>query len=404
MAHTRDRLFLELWNKLIGFSPIIGVFGHRQVGKSTFVSSASQEYFTLDDRETLREIEKNPKAFLNAIKSFPAAIDECQGAPDLFPALKEKIRTDKRPGQFVLTGSVRFTSRKAIRESLAGRMLTLEMLPLIISELNDTPLSTAAPRLLDLEEFSENTLEELYQTSRESLAVEKGLHKYLLQGGLPGLCFIREERHRIEGLRSLHELVLDRDLRMIVKTNLSVKTLFDFLQLLGERGWNPINHAEIKRKIGLAHATQSQLLYALESIFLIRRIPLRGRAGEIILFEDQYEERVLSGGRHSEHEQLMSALYRNVRAQFQYRIGDLSKFESYMTRSGARVPLVIRNENGALGLKIMEGETPSLSEKRTADSFLRAEKNGKFVFVGTQRTGARILDSRAMICPITCLL
>ncbi|MEN9723259.1 MAG: hypothetical protein RJB38_1245 [Pseudomonadota bacterium] len=33
MAHTRERQLDELFDKLMAFSPLVGVFGHRQVGK-----------------------------------------------------------------------------------------------------------------------------------------------------------------------------------------------------------------------------------------------------------------------------------------------------------------------------------------------------------------------------------
>src|SRR5262249_45933876 len=147
---------------------------------------------TLDDRQTRQTIAADPKAFLKEQNAFPTVIDECQLEPDLFPAIKEHVRTRKQPGQFVLTGSVRFTSRKSIRESLAGRIVQAEMYPLILSELMQKPLPDSLPRLLNSPAFNEQTLDCLHPPA-QTKAVQKHLEKYLLQGGLPGLCFIREE-------------------------------------------------------------------------------------------------------------------------------------------------------------------------------------------------------------------
>ncbi len=393
----------ELFRKLVAFSPVVGVFGHRQVGKTTYCGSLSGTYYTLDDRETRLNISRDPKAFVTSAAKLPLVLDECQIEPELFPAIKERVRTHKRPGQFVLTGSVRFTSRKAIRESLAGRMVALEMFPLILSELMNEPLPDVLPQLLGATIFSQSHLE-LLKKGNALTQTQKVLEKYLLNGGLPGLCFLRQERLREEGLFALHDLILDRDLRLVVETRLSFETLRSWLRLIAANTWEPYNAAAIKRAIGLSHQTQKSLLYALESIFLIRRLPIMGRAGEIILLEDQYEELLLSKGKLGRSSQILSAVFRNIRAQFLYRLGEKARFESYWTRSGARIPLVVRTDAGVLGISVIVGEKPTLSQRRAAESFLRHETQGKVMFVADQPLASEIIDPRILICPVASIL
>jgi len=146
MPHERKRHVNDLYAQLLAFSPITGVCGHRQVGKSTFLAASASEYRTLDDDEILEEAHSNPKNVLNSKKVHSLIIDECQLEPKLFPALKEHVRKVKRPGQFILSGSVRFTSRVAIRESLAWRMAFFEMLPFTVSEILEQPLSETIPQ------------------------------------------------------------------------------------------------------------------------------------------------------------------------------------------------------------------------------------------------------------------
>ena len=69
--------------------------------------------------------------------------------PELFPALKEFVRLHKKPGQFLLTGSVRFSSRKANGESLTGRIVTIKIPPLGSGEINgvDHPGYVVAKRV-----------------------------------------------------------------------------------------------------------------------------------------------------------------------------------------------------------------------------------------------------------------
>lgn len=113
MAHYRIR-YVESWlRKMLGYTPIVGMFGHRQVGKTALAERISDIYYTMDNRTDLLVAEENPREFLSSIahSKHTVIIDECQLAPALFPALKEHVRTNKRPGQFLLTGSVRFSSR-----------------------------------------------------------------------------------------------------------------------------------------------------------------------------------------------------------------------------------------------------------------------------------------------------
>jgi hypothetical protein len=396
MAHDRNRQIGELFSRLLRFSPIVGLFGHRQVGKTTFASAVAATYWTLDDLDTRKRISQSPKLFLEAQRHFPTVIDECQVVPELFPALKEHVRTRKRPGQFILSGSVRFTSRKAIRESLAGRMTSAELLPLTLSELLKTELPDVVPQLLAAPSFTDSALSLLF--SRLLSGAHKGLEKYLTNGGLPGLCFVREERLRSEALSALHQLILDRDLRLVVETRLSLETIMRWLRWIASAGFQPYNASEAKRLFGLAHQTQRGLLFALEAIFLIRRIPITGRSGEIILMEDQYEELRLSNVVRSQSEQMLSALFRNIRTQFSYRMGMTPRFESFWLRSGARLPLVLRSETSSLAFAVIDEGAPSLSLQRSAESFQRRNPAGKVIFVALERLQPRLLDSRTLVC------
>ncbi len=408
MAHTRQRQLDGIFEKLIGFSPIVGIFGHRQVGKTTYLSGKVKKYVTLDDEDTLKTLQQGPLEYLRKLGPLPAAIDECQIEPRLFPALKEWVRTHKRPGQFVLSGSVRFTSRRAIRESLAGRLVAIELLPLILSELEETPLPDLLPQLLSAKSFTENTLTE-FPSPSEVRPRHQTLKKYLENGGLPGICFVRSARLRRELLIDLHRLILDRDLRLIHSTKLSLETLQRFhreLATLASAEWIPYEGAKIQKKLGLAPATQKALLHAFEATYMIRRIPVEGRSGEIILLEDQFEELELTQSPIPEPFRFLGAFYRNARAQFHYRLGQQVRVFSYLTRSGARVPLCFATQEGKLGFIPLasDQEKPTLAQSRAADSFLRAHPDAKVIYLATVPIKTQIRDARSLICPIASLI
>ena len=139
MPHQRARYVSASFLRALTHSPIVGVLGQRQVGKTTLVSSLANESVSLDVAKNLEFANQNPDLFLEN-RSFPLGIDEAQLSPSLFPALKEWVRVHPKKGQVILTGSVRFTSRKAIRESLTGRIANVEVLPFTVSELKERPL------------------------------------------------------------------------------------------------------------------------------------------------------------------------------------------------------------------------------------------------------------------------
>lgn len=100
MAHLRARHIESHIARLLKASPIVGVFGHRQVGKTTVAERVGGSYVTMDRQSELASAERDAEMFLDKLSPTPAVIDECQLAPALFPALKERVRTRKEPGIF----------------------------------------------------------------------------------------------------------------------------------------------------------------------------------------------------------------------------------------------------------------------------------------------------------------
>jgi predicted AAA+ superfamily ATPase len=419
VAHERKRHISDVFDQLLNFSPIIGLFGHRQVGKSTFLANTIQNYRTLDDVEELEAAHSDPKGYIQSRTTLPnrasgkanfkstqyqsVVIDECQLEPKLFPSLKEWVRTRKQPGQFVLSGSVRFTSRQAIKESLAGRMAIMELLPLTVSELCSQPLSDTIVKLFYHKAFSQDSLRCLHSaTLRRELA--KHFKLYLENGGLPGLCFIRNVQLQKNALNDLHNLILSRDLPLISELRTPITTLKRMLTLIAKNGFDPYIAADIKRTLGLAPQTQKKILDAMESTFLIRRIPVPLRKKEIILLEDQLEELVYAGSSFEINKRIETAVYRNIRTQFLYRLEKNVSFTSYLTRDHARVPIVVSDGEQTNGIIVIASTKPSLSERRSATSFLSSTRNAKILFLSAELIQETIIDERQMLCSIASIL
>jgi predicted AAA+ superfamily ATPase len=103
--------------------PVVVLTGARQTGKTpTFLRLFPKHAFvSLDLPNEAEQAEKEPGTFLQRHPP-PVLIDEVQYAPGLFRHLKVDVDAHRtRNGQFLLTGSQKFTLMKNVSESLAGR-------------------------------------------------------------------------------------------------------------------------------------------------------------------------------------------------------------------------------------------------------------------------------------------
>jgi hypothetical protein len=83
------------------------------------------------------QAEKEPQRFFQR-NPPPVIIDEVQYAPGLFRHLKVAVDAQrKRNGQFLLTGSQKFTRMRNVSESLAGRADIVELETLSFAEIRE---------------------------------------------------------------------------------------------------------------------------------------------------------------------------------------------------------------------------------------------------------------------------
>ncbi len=405
MPHQRKRHLDRLFLKTAAFSPLIGILGHRQVGKTTFLESKASSYVTMDDPDEAQKARVRPLKYLQELKGPGlVAIDECQTVTTLFPCFKEIVRKSKRPGQFALSGSVRFTSRKLIKESLTGRIANLELLPLGLAEIENEPLPKSLLRLLGLKDVHAalewSTLDKALFERRK-----KKEQDYLTLGGLPGICFVRDSRMRNDRLNDQFETILDRDLRLVYETTLTYLTILDYVRALSLQEGQALNFSALQKKTGISIAVQKRLLSAFEAIFLIRLIPIEGdRSGLTVWFEDQAELRFASQKRAEALASFRSFVYRNLRLQFFYTAGVNFNFFQYRTKAGVVVPFALRCEEGVLGfLPVLESE-PSRQDRAAALSFLSRYQNSKVIYITQGNRQSHCFSDRAIQVPSEWLL
>lgn len=238
-------------------TPVVLIVGPRRAGKTTLVKKmreAGRDYITLDDQTVLEAAQADPAGFIRGLDR--AIIDEVQRAPDLLLAIKKAVDEDYRPGRFLLTGSANVLTLPRVADSLAGRMETLQMLPLARAEVEGrTPT------------FLEHLFEGTLQKTGNAIIGDDLVHSVLL-GGFPEAIARDSERRRQDWARSYLTSVLTRDLRDIADVE-KLTELPKFVRLLAEHSGQLVNYSQFGAGINVSHKTGQRYVGLLEQVFLI---------------------------------------------------------------------------------------------------------------------------------------
>ncbi|MBI4237268.1 MAG: ATP-binding protein [Deltaproteobacteria bacterium] len=403
MPHERRRDAIDNVRRMLKYSPLVGILGHRQVGKTTLLSRLVKRYVTFDDAAERAAAAADAAAYLRRQASAGCVgLDECQFVPALFPALKEWVRSHPRPGQFLLSGSVRFTSRHAIRESLTGRLVTQELLPFTIGEMAQEPLAGGLLRVIGRSSLDQIGTQwvmprALWQRRTRDIAL------FIERGGLPGICMMRNAVMRQTKIGAQLQTLLDRDLRLIVPTSLSYQTVYDVAAYVATHVGQPINWSDMQRAVHVTPPTLKKLLYALEAIFIVRTVPIEGSSsGQVYYFEDVAEWQSLCGGHVPQPWLLAQLIFHHARVQWIYQLERTAAFFQYRTRGGALVPVCIRSPEGVVGLLPIAAAEPNRSEVAIAASFLKTYAQGKLLYL-TEATAVPRGSSRTAILPLAAI-
>ena len=200
------------------------------------MGEAGRTYITLDDQTVLEAARSDPAGFIRDLNR--AIIDEIQRAPDLLLAIKKTVDEDYRPGRFLLTGSANVLTLLRVADSLAGRMETLEMLPLARAEVEGrTP------------GFLERLFEGKPQNQRKAVAGDD-LVQTVLVGGFPEAIARESERRRQDWARSYLTSILTPDLRDIAEVE-KLTELPKLVRLLAEYSGQLVNYSQFEASINV---------------------------------------------------------------------------------------------------------------------------------------------------------
>ncbi len=118
---------------------VLCIRGPRQAGKTTVAELCFPTYRHVGcDRVAQKKaINEDPSAFLrNILATYPGIVlDEFQQVPDILSEIRAYVDETGERGRIILTGSQNYLMMASVTQSLAGRVILIDMLPLSINEL-----------------------------------------------------------------------------------------------------------------------------------------------------------------------------------------------------------------------------------------------------------------------------
>jgi predicted AAA+ superfamily ATPase len=235
MVKTRSS-YLHHIQEAFEVVPICAILGPRQCGKTTLARQyvplhpGPVHYFDLEDPSDLSKLD-NPKLTLEPLQGL-IVIDEIQRRPDLFPYLR--VLVDQKDIHLLILGSASRDLLQQSSETLAGRILYLELSPFSLLEVEDW-----------------KTL--------------------WVRGGFPRSFLSKTDRTSCRWRHAYIQTYFERDLAMmgILLTPHDMGKMWNFLiQFHGAT----LNYADIARFLHLSVPTLKKYLGILEGTFMIRTL------------------------------------------------------------------------------------------------------------------------------------
>lgn len=247
-----NRHLEDLFEKSLVRFPAIALLGPRQVGKTTLAqglmtkksSPSSSVYLDLELPSDLAKL-TDPEDYFERHQNKLIILDEIQRKPDLFPILRGVIDAQKRrakgkeKGSFLLLGSASLDLLKQSSETLAGRLITIELTPFLVSEI---------------------------------LSAGHSIDQLWIRGGFPDSFLAEDQEHSFQWRQAFIRSYLERDIPAL-NPRLPAETLRRFWIMLSHCQGTMVNHSTLANSLGVSSQTVARYLDLLVDLLLVRRLP-----------------------------------------------------------------------------------------------------------------------------------
>ncbi|RBQ26511.1 ATP-binding protein [Arcobacter sp. CECT 9188] len=232
--------------------PVVLLNGARQIGKSTLALNNFKNYLTFDDGELRLYAKENPKGFIKNLE-LPICIDEIQKVPTILEYIKIQVDTNRKNGNYLLTGSSNILDHKDSKDTLAGRLCELKLYPLSCKEKNDKPNENIIKKLLNKDfklqkkDYNEDIIQNIIDGGYPEILTLQGLQKELW-------------------FKSYIATYIERDARDLADIR-DIDSFIKFVNILSSRSGTILNKSSLSNDIGIKDITTDNYLSIITRIY-----------------------------------------------------------------------------------------------------------------------------------------
>jgi hypothetical protein len=250
----------------LSWNPAVVIIGPRQAGKTTLALEIGEQLPSLyldmenpQDRQRLQD----PAAYLETQRDKLIILDEVQQYPDLFMPLRGIIDQGRRDGcgdgrgngQFLILGSASNDLLHQSSESLAGRILYMEL-----TGLSPAEVMPATPKNLNNKKNDIN-----------HSPVDQTLTRLWVRGGFPSSYGAGDDRQSLSWRVSFIRTYLERDMPTL-GPRIPAQTLMRFWTMLAHCQGELFNASKLATSLGVTSVTISRYLDLMVDLLLVRRL------------------------------------------------------------------------------------------------------------------------------------
>jgi uncharacterized protein len=238
-----ERRILPFLLETLGYFPIVGLIGSRQVGKTTLAKSLPNHlekpvlYLDLENPVDQAKL-VDAAGYLSQHADRCVIIDEVQLRPDLLPLLRALTDQKREPARYVLLGSASPYLIRENTETLAGRIAYHELTPFSLPE----------------------------------IASAYSLERHWFLGGFPGALLAPNLRLSRKWLLDFVDTFVTRDVKRLQGVVPEGK-IANLIRMVAHLHGNLLNMSQLANSLDVSQPTVGRYLDLLEGSFLIRRLP-----------------------------------------------------------------------------------------------------------------------------------